>query len=135
MLATSTLRAWRVYLLLSALDCLLAGLWLAFFPKDLFALLQIAGTSDILMWRALGILLAAQSLFVLAAAQAPRLASLLLVPILGRSLLVGIWVWLIFSPPVRLAPGPASILILHDAFWLPGWLAFLASQRSPPARP
>jgi hypothetical protein len=84
-----------------------------------------------LLWRALGAALLFQGLCLFAAAVRPvPFRSVLYVPLFGRGLLVGLWLWLLASDRLVLPRGPLLVMLAHDALWLPGLIAcLLASER------
>jgi hypothetical protein len=119
----------RILLLLAAADSLAAGAWAVLRPGALFALLQTsppAGGDALFLERILGLLLLGQALCLLAAAWRPAdCGGLVLVPLAGRLLLCGVWLWLLGTSRVYLPPTPLRGLLLHDAAWVPVFLGFL----------
>ncbi len=130
----------RPLLLVAALDSLLLGLWAVARPADLFRLLGVAlpenpvslwsvnlgvlsrqamfapGVHDAyLLWQLLGVLtLGHCALLLWAAARPGERAGLALVPLLGRSLQAGLWLWLLGTDRVRLPAGPLTFLLAQD---------------------
>src|SRR6266852_6458251 len=106
-------RFFQVVLLVAAVDCLVYGLWALFRPEGVFEWLQFAthkaiswklfkvqmeSADEVLLWRTVGVLLLAHAALVILAAWRPRsLFSLLWVPLIGRGLLLGLWLWLLGS--------------------------------------
>jgi hypothetical protein len=123
----------RILLLLAAADSLAAGAWAALRPLDLFALLETSppsGGDAVFLWRILGLLLVGQGLCPIAAAWRPAdCGGLVLVPLSGRLLLCGVWLWLLGTSRVHLPPTSLRGLLLHDAIWLPVFLGFLCARR------
>jgi hypothetical protein len=132
----------RILLLAAAADSLAAGAWAALRPGALFALLQpappeppfVASGDALFLWQVLGLLLVCQSSCLIAAAWRPAdCGGLVIVPLSGRLLLCGVWLWLLGTSRVRLPPEPLRGLLLHDAAWLPVFLGFLWVRRGKPA--
>jgi hypothetical protein len=121
----------RILLLLAAADSLAAGAWAVGRPDALFDLLGTPATADARsLWRLLGVLLLGQGLCLIPAAWRPAdCGGLVLVPLSGRLLLCGVWLWLLGTPRVSLPPGPLRGLLLHDAAWVPVFLGFLWARR------
>jgi hypothetical protein len=129
-------------LLPAALDTLAVGLWALARPADLFALLQAPPLPDpLLLWQALGALSLGHVLCLGAAIVRPDPCSgLVLVPLLGRALQAGIWLWLLGSDRVQGLPRhPLTLLLIHDTFWLAVFALYLGvwvlarNQRPPDA--
>ncbi len=127
----------RILLLLAAADSFAAGAWAVVRPDGLFALLQYAASEDALfLWRVLGALFVGQGLCLVAAVWRPAdCGGLVLVPLAGRLLLCGIWLWLLGTPRVHLPPEPLRGLLLHDAAWLAVLLGLLWALRPRRGRP
>ncbi len=125
-----SLWASRAVLGLAALDSLASGGWALLDPKNVFAWLLIPVPQDAFLLPVLGVLLIAQGLCLFAALIRPTAwAGFVWVPLLGRMLLAGLWLWLLGSGRV---PRPTALLLLaHEALWLPGFAIFLMTQRSP----
>jgi hypothetical protein len=123
----------RVALLLAGLDSLAAGAWAALRPADVFASFQLPPSPDsLLLARALGGLLVFQAGCLLLAARRPAdCGGLVLLPLAGRLLQCGVWLWLLGTDRVSLPPAPLRLLLLHDAVWLPLFLAFLWARPRP----
>jgi hypothetical protein len=141
----------RPLLLATALDSLLFGLWAALRPADLFRLLDVPLPADayylwqvhvgvlsrqamssprvsdaFLLWQLLGLLLLAHCAFLLPAVLRPAsLGGLALAPLLGRALLVGLWLWLLGTDRVHLPVTPLALLLAHDAVVTAGLAAVL----------
>jgi hypothetical protein len=126
-----------VFLTGAALDTLGFGLWGFVRPGDLLALLDAASTPDALfMLRSLAALHTAHvTAFVLLVLPAVRSAGLLVGPLLDRTLLIGLWAWLLGTDRVRLAPAVLRLLLTHDALWLVVllgcWLGWSLREKSP----
>jgi hypothetical protein len=120
-------RLLRLLLILAALDSLGAGAWAVLRPADLFAWLQLPPTRDgLLLTRALGALTLAHVPCLTLAALRPRnWAGLVAVPLLGRALLCGVWLWLLNADRVHPSAAALHGLLIHDAAWLPVLVAFL----------
>jgi hypothetical protein len=121
----------RALLLAAAADSFVAGAWAVLRPQALFALLGTPPSPDALsLWRLLGVLLVGQGLCLLQAAWRPAdYGGLVLVPLSGRLLQCGVWLWLLGTPRLSLPPDPLRGLLLHDAIWLPLFLVFLLAGR------
>jgi hypothetical protein len=120
-------RLLRLLLLLAALDSLVAGGMAVLRPDYLFTWLQLRPLPDrLLLTRALGALLLTHvPCLVLAALRPLQWGGLVLVPLLGRALLAGVWLWLLHADRVQPSPQALHALLLHDAAWLPVFVAFL----------
>jgi hypothetical protein len=107
----------RALLFLAALDSLAGGLWLVLRPRDLVQWIQASPTYDVrLLVRVLGVLLLCHVPCLVLPAR--RLAhGLLVAPVLGRLLLVGLWGWLLFTPRLSLPAQPLGVLLVHDGLW------------------
>jgi hypothetical protein len=121
----------RLLLLLAAVDSAAAGAWALARPADLFALLGAAPARDgLLLGRVLGALtLGHVPCLVLGSARPPRWGGLVAVPLLGRALLAGVWLWLLGTDRVSLPHRPLLLLLAHDAFWAAGCAGFLLARR------
>jgi hypothetical protein len=121
----------RALLLLAAADALAAGGWAVLWPAGLFALLQTAPTHDsLLCWRVLGALtLGHVPCLVLGAARPAVYGGLLLVPLFGRALQAGVWLWLLGSERLPLPRRPLGLLLAHDLFWLAALAGLLLAWR------
>jgi hypothetical protein len=110
----------RALLLLAAIDALAAGVWAVWWPAGLFALLQTAPAHDsLLCWRGLGALtLGHVPCLALGAARPAVSSGLVLVPLFGRALEAGVWLWLLGSASLPLPGRPLGLLLAHDLFWL-----------------
>ncbi len=117
----------RLLLILAALDCLLAGTWAILRPDDLFTRLNLPVTMDgRLLCRALGALTLGYVPCLVPAALWPRRwGGLVVVPLLGRTLLAGVWLWLLHADRVHPSPESLHWLLIHDAVWLPVFALFL----------
>jgi hypothetical protein len=144
-------RLCRVLLLLAALDGLAGGLWALLWPQALFDFLGMAARSDAGfwqlftrdlsaprdagLWQVLGLLALANGAFLLVAAWRPReLGGLALVPLVGRALLAGLWLWALgttFTFPERRVVFPdrtrLALLAAHDGAWAVVLAAFLVA--------
>jgi hypothetical protein len=121
---------YRGLVLLAALDSTLLGLWALTRPGGLFSLLQLSWPQDGIVWPLVGGLSLAHAVCLLLIVYRPRhYAGLAVVPLIGRSLLAGVWLWLLAA---RRAPGAQTVLIglaAHDfvmavlcgGFLAPGW--------------
>jgi hypothetical protein len=116
----------RLFLLLAALDSVSLGAWAVLRPDGLFALLDLPRPRDLVVWRGLGLLILTHGPFLVLAALWPvRCRGLILVPLIGRALLAGVWGWALASGRFP-AHGQALVwLLVHDLVWLPGFLAAL----------
>jgi hypothetical protein len=111
-------RAARALLLLAALDSIAYGTWAVVLPAGLFGLLGTTPPADaLLLWRLLGAVLVGQAWCLLAAARKAVDVGLVLVPLAGRALLGGVWLWLLFTDRIALPPAPLWALFAHDAAW------------------
>jgi hypothetical protein len=127
---TFVLRLSRPLLVVAALDSLLAGVWALAYPAGLFALLGMTPPRDAFLWQVLGGLSLAHALCLALAAWRPGdYAGLVLVPLIGRALQCGLWLWLLGTDRVLLPAGPLTGLLVHDAVWLPLFAAFLFAAR------
>jgi hypothetical protein len=117
----------RILLLLAAADSLAAGAWAVLRPDALFALLETPAPQDaVFLWRVLGVLLFCQGLCLVPAARDPDgCGGLVIVPLSGRLLLCGVWLWLLGTSRLHLPAAPLGGLLLHDAAWPPVFLGFL----------
>jgi hypothetical protein len=65
-----------------------------------------------------------------------ELGPLALVPLVGRLLGTGLWLWVWATPRLHLEPGRPLLLALHEAVWVPALVWFLFAwrcwQRVPP---
>ena len=148
---------WQMLLVLAAVDSTAAGAWALLRPDDLFRLLQCPPSADrLLLCRALGFLFLTHAPCLLLAAFRPGFAGLTLLPLSGRLLSSGVWLWLLgacrmvaaqadpalHGGPERVWPwllgsgdlaavgGVLTALLLHDAVWPPLLAAFLAMRRA-----
>jgi hypothetical protein len=81
----------------------------------------------LLLWRVLGALALGQALCLGAAGVGPdRWAGLVTVPLFGRFLQAGVWLWLLGADRVSLPRRPLALLLAHDAFWLAAFAVYLA---------
>jgi hypothetical protein len=124
-------RGWRTFLYFAAVDAVAAGGWLAARPGDLLALLHLAPHSDaLLLGHVLGVLWLGHALALIRAAARPAdHGGLVLLPLLGRLLALGLWLWLLGTERVQVPRLPLFALIAHDAVWLPGFVAVLRRAR------
>jgi hypothetical protein len=124
-------RGWRAFLLLAAVDAAGAGAWLAARPGDLLAFLGQPPNDDaLLLGRILGILWLGHALALVLAAVRPRdFGGLVWLPLLGRGLTIGLWLWLLGTDRVQVPETPLLALIVHDVIWQPGFVRFLWSAR------
>jgi hypothetical protein len=129
-------RLLQLLLLVAALDSLGAGAWAALDPDALFRQLQVPPTRDSrLFCRVLGALTFTHAPCLVLGALRPRQwGGLVVVPLIGRALLAGVWLWLLHSDRVRPSPEVLRWLLIHDAGWLPFFVVFLAGARRPATR-
>lgn len=125
------LRFWQGLLWLAALDAVVLGGWGVARPADLFTLLQQPPSEDgLLLSRLLGLLYLVHALFLLLAVWRPAtLGRLVLVPLLGRLALGGVWLWLLESGRMPTAVDALLVLLAHDLVWTPAFAGFLWSCR------
>jgi hypothetical protein len=129
---------YRGLFVLAALDSFGWGGWAALRPADLFAWLQTSLPHDAVLWQLLGLLTIMQGVFLVAVVAWPEsLGPLILVPLTGRLLATGTWLWLLGTDRVHLPAATLLALVAHDGFWAAlcasfffVWLAF-PSRRSP----
>jgi hypothetical protein len=123
-------RFFQVVLLLAAVDCLVYGLWASLRPEGVFEWLQcgthkaiswklfkaqIESADEVLLWRTVGVLILAHAVLVVLAGWRPRsLVSLVWVPLIGRGLMLGLWLWLLGSDRVEMARLPLWVLAGHE---------------------
>jgi hypothetical protein len=124
-------------LALAALDSAAAGGWAILQPEQGFAALDITPPQDKFLLPVLGALLLGQGLCLVGALLRPReWGGLVWVPLLGRLLFAGLWLWLLGAG--RLPEQRAYLLLAHEMLWIPGFAVFLAAQwraaRSPAGR-
>jgi hypothetical protein len=127
----------RILLTLAALDSFAWGGWAVLRPADLFAWLHTTPPADVVLWQLLGLLTIMQSCCLLAVVARPEgLGTLVLVPLVGRLLAAGTWLWLLGADRVHLPATALHALALHDGLWVPlfagfflAWLVF-TSRRS-----
>jgi hypothetical protein len=114
-------------LLLAAFDSLVAGTWAMLAPDAFFAWLQLPPTHDgRLVCRVLAALILTHApCLVLAALRPLRWVGLVVVPLVGRALLAGVWLWLLNSDRTHPAPSVLRWLLVHDAVWLPLLVVFV----------
>jgi hypothetical protein len=126
------LRLCRPLLLAATLDSLLMGLWAVVYPAGLFALLGLSPPRDAFLWQVLGGLLLTHTLCLALAVWRPGVyAGLVLAPLSGRALACGLWLGFLGTDRVLV---PAELLVgllVHDAVWLPLFVAFLWVARPP----
>jgi hypothetical protein len=104
---------------LAALDSLLYGGWAVLRPGGLFVFLEMAPPHDAFVWRLLGLLVLAHvPCLILAALRPATFRGAVLVPLLGRLLLAGAWLWLLAGPIPAARPAVLALLA-HDAAWPP----------------
>jgi hypothetical protein len=131
-------RLWiaRATLGLAALDSAASGTWALVRPAEVFALLHLDPPGDAFLLSALGVLLLAHAVCLLAAAARPsEWGGIVWVPLLGRLLDMGVCGWLLGSDRVAVAVQPALLLLAHEALWIPGFAVFLAWRRHIPREP
>jgi hypothetical protein len=107
-------------LTLALLDALLTGAWAALVPGGLLALLGAPPSPDaLLLVRALGGLTLAQVPCLALALLGPaRYRGLVVAPLVGRALLVGLWLWLLGSERADLPARPLHLLLAHEVVLL-----------------
>jgi hypothetical protein len=129
----------RFFLILAAGDSFAYGSWIIARPAGLFEQFGLAPGAKLrpeglfgpvedrrLLWTCLGVALLFQGFCLLASAVRPaRFRALLFVPLLGRGLLTGLWLWLLASDRLLLPREPLLGLLAHDASWLPGLVVCL----------
>ncbi len=114
-------------LTLAALDSVAAGGWAILQPEKVFAALEVTPPQDRFLLPVLGALLLGQGLCLLGALLRPReWGGLVWVPLLGRLIFVGLWLWLLGAG--RLPEPRAYLLLAHEVLWIPGFAVFLAMQ-------
>lgn len=120
------IRLWRGLLLVAGLDRLLLSLWAIVRPGDLFDFVRLPPTQDAFLWPLLGLLgLGSVACLALAVWRPRECGGLVLVPLFGQCLAVGLWAWLLGTDRLVLPSHPLLILFAHDAFWLPVFAGFL----------
>jgi hypothetical protein len=120
----------RATLALAALDSAASGAGVLFWRDQVFALLNLKPPGDAFLLSALGALLVLHALCLVAAAVRPaEWGGLVWVPLFGRLLNMGVWLWLLGSDRVAIAVQPALLLLAHEALWLPGFVVVLVMQR------
>jgi hypothetical protein len=136
-LRSRSLWAARATLGLAALDSAASGGWALLWPDQVFQFLNLRPPGDAFLLSGLGALLVLHAVCLLAAAFRPaEWGGLVWVPLLGRLLNMGVWLWLLGSERVAVAVQPALLLLAHEALWLPGFVVVLVIQRQtarPPA--
>jgi hypothetical protein len=119
----------RAVLALAAIDCGAAAVWLLARPADLLHFLGTAPVPDaLLLLRLFGALLLGQGACLALAVRSSN--ELVLLPLLGRALQVGLELWLLASERAELASGPLRLLLAHDGLVLLALLAVLALRRN-----
>jgi hypothetical protein len=123
-----SLWAFRAMLGLAALDSIASGGWVMLRPDQFFDWLHLAVPGDAFLLPALGGLLLLHGLCLIAAAVRPSVwGGFVWLPLLGRLLNGGVWLWLLGAERI---PAPAALLLLaHEVLWLPGFVVFLTVQR------
>jgi hypothetical protein len=126
----------RLLFLFLAADTLLAA-GVALFGAE--ALLSWLGLPEMaaeaphdreLLLRLLGVLALVHTVVLVILVKWPReLGPLALVPLLGRLMGTGLWLWVWATPRLHLAPGPPLLLALHDAVGVLGLVWFLVAWR------
>jgi hypothetical protein len=132
----------QITLLVSAVDCLVYGLWAGLWPGGLFVWLQftthesikwkllgakIETADELLLWRVLGCLFLAHTILLAFGAWRPRsLGSLIWAPLIGRTMMVGFWLWLLGSERVEIPVHSLAWLAVHDGVVLFAFAASLA---------
>lgn len=123
-------------LLLTALDSAALGLWAVVRPDDLFAWLELTPPRDVVLWRALGTLAVAHALILCMLVVWPEgFGPLVLVPLIGRALSLGGWLFLLGTDRVRPATTPLGVLAVNDAVALAVLVAFLVAWYRARPRP
>jgi hypothetical protein len=123
-------RVVQIALVVGALDCVAYGLYAWFRPEWLFEFLQFAthppidweilrvsleSPDEVLLWRLLGAFFWAHSVILVVAAWRPRrLGSIAWAPLIGRGLMLGLWLWLLGSERVHMARNALWVLVGHD---------------------
>jgi hypothetical protein len=125
-------RVVQIALVVAAMDCLAYGLYAWFRPEWLFEFLQftthpaidwekilhvsLKSPDEVLLWRLLGVFFWAHAvILVIAAWQPRRLGSITWAPLIGRGLMVGLWLWLLGSERLHMARNALWVLVGHDA--------------------
>jgi hypothetical protein len=123
---------YRLLFLLAALDQLGWGLWALLAPDGLLAFLRLPPLpvelppDRLLLARVLGGLALAHVGFLAILLWRPeRWGSFALVPLLGRALGTGLWLWVYGSDRLHVPAGPPLLLAAHDGVWLPVFAWFL----------
>ena len=123
-----SLWAARAALAMAALDSVDSGGWALLWPAQVFEFLNLKPPGDAFLLSALGALLVLHGFCLVAAAARPaEWGGLVWVPLLGRLLNMGVWLWLLGAG--RIAQQPALLLLAHEALWLPGFVVVLVIQR------
>jgi hypothetical protein len=133
---SSGARLLALLLILAALDSLAAGTWAILDAPALFAWLHAPPTRDGLrLCRVLGVLtLTHAPCLVLGALRPRQWGGLVVVPLVGRAVLAGVWLWLLNADRVHPSPEALRWLLVHDAAWLPFFAVFLVVARWPAER-
>jgi hypothetical protein len=123
----SNQRLAQTILVIAALESLLQGAWALFYPEGLLSLLAARQAPDaLLLERALGLLIWAHVPCLALAAVRPMVwGDLVLVPLVGRALTAGLWLWLLGTDRVELATQPLILLAGHDLLWVALFIGFL----------
>jgi hypothetical protein len=123
---------YQLLFLLAALDQLGVGLWALLRPDGVLALLRLPPLpvelppDRLLLMRLLGALALAHVAFLGILLWRPeRWGPFALVPLLGRALGTGLWLWVYGSDRLQLPASPPLLLAAHDALWLPVFAWFL----------
>jgi hypothetical protein len=124
-----SLWATRAVLGLAALDSVASGGWALLRPVDVYAWLHLQAPQDAFLLPVLGGLLVVQGMCLIAALLRPEWwAGFIWVPLLGRPLLAGLWLWLFGAG--RFPQQTTLLLLAHEALWLPGFAVFLMRNRT-----
>jgi len=130
----------RLLFAAAALDCFGIGLWAVAQPRGVFELLQLPALPEpqdvsnplkpprdrLFLWQLLGQLSLVHGALLIALLYRPReYGGLVAVPLIGRTLQTGLWLWLLGSERVTPRVEPLIGLAVHDTIWLLVFAGFL----------